>query len=253
MAESFGVDPSRYDRSRPGYPAALIERIVAGSPGPDVLDVGCGTGIAARQFQAVGAHVLGVEPDERMAEFARRGGIEVEVSTFEEWSSRGRRFDAVVAATAWHWVNPVAGSVRAAEVLRPGGRLAVFWHAFEWPDELAETFGAAFRRVAPDSPVRFDRQPGLSSYEGMMDMAADGLREAGGFGAPERWRYDWERVYTRDEWLDQLPTTGLLTRLPAEKLAEVLDAAGGAVDAIGGRFTMAYRTVCLSAVRQSAG
>ncbi|MGW3626958.1 methyltransferase domain-containing protein [Streptomyces sp. NPDC000880] len=32
------------------------------------LDVGCGTGIAARQFQAVGCRVLGVEPDARMAD-----------------------------------------------------------------------------------------------------------------------------------------------------------------------------------------
>jgi ubiquinone/menaquinone biosynthesis C-methylase UbiE len=52
MAESFGTDAERYDRARPRYPDALVERIAAGSPGPDVLDVGCGTGIAARQFQA---------------------------------------------------------------------------------------------------------------------------------------------------------------------------------------------------------
>ncbi|MCA1695436.1 MAG: SAM-dependent methyltransferase, partial [Actinobacteria bacterium] len=29
LAESFGVDPGRYDRARPGYPEALVERIVA--------------------------------------------------------------------------------------------------------------------------------------------------------------------------------------------------------------------------------
>ncbi|MGH3188727.1 MAG: class I SAM-dependent methyltransferase [Streptosporangiaceae bacterium] len=52
-------------------------------PGPDVLDVGCGTGIEARQFQAAGCTVLGVEPDTRMAEFARRSGIEAKVATFE--------------------------------------------------------------------------------------------------------------------------------------------------------------------------
>src|SRR4051794_37026718 len=77
MAESFGVDPERYDRARPRYPDALVERIAAASPGPGVLDVGCGTGIEARQFQAVGCTVLGVDPDARMAEFARRTGVEV--------------------------------------------------------------------------------------------------------------------------------------------------------------------------------
>src|SRR5664279_3324977 len=78
VAESFGVDAARYDRTRPPYPDALVQRIVAASPGSDVLDVGAGTGIEARQFQAAGCTVLGVEPDERMAAFARRRGVEVE-------------------------------------------------------------------------------------------------------------------------------------------------------------------------------
>jgi len=33
VAESFGTDPGRYDRARPSYPAALVEWIVAASPG----------------------------------------------------------------------------------------------------------------------------------------------------------------------------------------------------------------------------
>ena len=90
IAESFGADPDRYDRSRPRYPGALIDRIVARIPGPDVLDVGCGTGIVARQFQAVGCRVLGVDPDARMADLARRHGLEVEVATFETWAGTGR-------------------------------------------------------------------------------------------------------------------------------------------------------------------
>ena len=74
VAESFGSDADRYDRARPSYPDSMIERIVANSPGRDVVDVGCGTGICARQFQAVGCRVLGVEVDPRMAELARRSG-----------------------------------------------------------------------------------------------------------------------------------------------------------------------------------
>jgi len=54
VAESFGSDAERYDRTRPRYPDAMVDRIVAASPGPDMLDVGCGTGIEARQFQAAG-------------------------------------------------------------------------------------------------------------------------------------------------------------------------------------------------------
>jgi SAM-dependent methyltransferase len=68
--------PNDYDRGRPSYPAALVERIVAASPGPGVLDAGCGAGIAARQFQAAGCRVLGVDPDARMAALARQSGVE---------------------------------------------------------------------------------------------------------------------------------------------------------------------------------
>jgi SAM-dependent methyltransferase len=250
MAESFGVDVERYDRTRPRYPDALVERIVAESPGPDVLDVGCGTGIEARQFAAAGCTVLGVEPDERMAGFARATGLTVEVATFETWDAAGRVFDAVVAGTAWHWVDPVAGAAKAAEVLRPGGRLAAFWHVFQLPPDVAEAFAAVYERVVPDSPFNLhSRRTSLAVYQAGFDKAAEALRAAGEFGEPEQWRFDWEHYYTRDAWLDQMPTQGPLTSLAADKVAEVLAAVGAAIDARGGGFTMPYATVAVTAKR----
>jgi SAM-dependent methyltransferase len=47
---------------------------------------------------------------------------------FEEWDDRGRRFDVLVSASAWHWVDPVVGWSRAHAVLRPDGWLAVLGH-----------------------------------------------------------------------------------------------------------------------------
>ncbi|MCO5991383.1 class I SAM-dependent methyltransferase [Actinoallomurus spadix] len=249
-AESFGVDTERYDRTRPRYPDALVERIVTAAPGRDVLDVGCGTGIAARQFQAAGCTVLGVEPDPRMAEFARRGGMEVEVAALETWDPAGRLFDAVVAGTAWHWIDPVAGAAKAAQALRPGGLLAAFWHTPDLPAEVAEAFATVYARVAPDSP--FDLRAARSAsaaYQTIIGRVADGIREAGGFGEVEQWRFDWERTYTRDEWLDQLPTQGPLTRLAPDKVAEVLAGVGAAIDALGGAFTMPYTTMAIVAKR----
>ncbi|WP_436763619.1 class I SAM-dependent methyltransferase [Streptosporangium sp. V21-05] len=250
VAESFGSDAGRYDRARPRYPDAMIDRIVTATPGPGVLDVGCGTGIAARQFRAAGCEVLGVEPDARMADFARRGGIEVEVATFEDWGAAGRVFDAVVAGTAWHWVDPVAGAAKAALVLRPGGRLAAFWHVFELPAGVTEAFAAVYRRVVPDSPFVFQGVGNaLEGYQPLFTKAADGIREVGGFGDPEQWRFDWECSYTREAWLDQLPTSGALTWLPPDRLAEVLEGVGDAIDAMGGGFTMPYTTVVVTAAR----
>ncbi|WP_328697899.1 class I SAM-dependent methyltransferase [Streptomyces sp. NBC_00342] len=250
MAESFGVDAQRYDTARPGYPDALVARIVAGSPGREVLDIGCGTGIAARQFQAAGCAVLGVEPDARMADVARARGLPVEVAAFEAWQPAGRRFDTVIAAQSWHWVDPVAGAAKAARVLRPGGRLAIFGHAYEPPAGVAEPFAAAYRRVVPDSP--FNDMPArrpLDPYLAAYVKSADMIRETGGFEEPEQWRFDWRQSYTRDQWLDLLPTTGGLTQLRPDQLAEVLDAVGAAIDSLGGHFTMEFITLAVTAVR----
>lgn len=250
MAVSFGVDTQRYDQARPAYPAALVARILAETPGTDVLDVGCGTGIAGRQFQAAGCTVLGVEPDARMADFARARGLRVEVATFEAWQPGDRMFDAVVAAQSWHWIDPVTGAAKAAGVLRPGGRLAIFGHVYEPPAEVAEPFAAAYRQVAPASP--FSGQPArrpLELYRAGYAKFADQIRETEQFEDPEQWRFDWQQSYTRDQWLELLPTTGGLTRLRADQLAEILDAVGTAIDSLGGSFTMDYTTLAATAAR----
>ncbi|MFI9010886.1 class I SAM-dependent methyltransferase [Actinosynnema sp. NPDC053489] len=246
LAESFGVDPERYDRARPSYPGAMVDAIVAASPGPDVVDVGIGTGIAARLFRAAGCRVLGVEVDPRMAGWARRHGLDVEVSAFESWDPAGRVFDAVVAGQTWHWVDPVAGAAKAADVLRPGGRLAAFWNAGQPPADLAEAFADVHRRLLPDLPTAPAPAPGYSSFT---DLAVDGIRRTGRFGEPEEWRFTWERAYTRDEWLDALPTSGTHTLLPPDLLAELLAEVGAVVDAAGGGFVVRYTTIVVTAAR----
>lgn len=250
VAESFGVDAGRYDRTRLAYPEALIARITATAPGPDVLDVGCGTGIASRQLRAAGHTVLGVEPDPRMAAFARAAGIDAEVSTFESWDPAGRSFDAVVAATAWHWVDASAGAAKAAEVLRPGGLLAAFWHTWELPATVAETFAEVYHRVLPDTPFTIQASvQGVAMYRPMFVQAADGIRATGAFTEPEEWTFFWEHTYTTATWLDQLPTSGVLTRVPQDRLTEILDSVGTAIDHLGGSFTMPYTTVAITALR----
>ncbi len=249
VAESFGDDAERYDRARPSYPDALITRIVAGSPGPDLLDVGCGTGIAARQFQAAGCRVLGVDADARMADLARRNGVDAEVASFETWDPAGRTFDAVVAAQTWHWVDPVAGAAQAARVLRPGGRLALLWNVFQAPPDIAEAFAAVYRRAVPDLPFVPWATSAFDAYTVMFATATDGIRQAGAFAEPEQWRHDWERPYTRDEWLDQVPTHGGYSLLPAATQKEVLAGVGAAIDSAGGSFTMGYATVAVTTTR----
>ena len=251
MAEGFGSDPEQYDRARPRYPQAMADRIVAASPGHDVLDVGIGTGISARPFQAAGCRVVGVDVDPRMAEFACRAGFEVEVAKFEEWDSSGRVFDIVISGQAWHWVDPVAGAAKAAEVLRAGGRLAVFWNVFDFPPDLGKAFADVYQRVLPGSPFARGTSGGLAGYAGLSDKATGGVREVASFGEPERWQFDWEAIYSRDQWLDQVPTSGGHRQFPPGKLEQLLAGIGTAIDAAGGHFTMRYTTVVVTAVKST--
>jgi SAM-dependent methyltransferase len=253
VAESFGAEAGRYDRARPSYPAALVERIVAASPGRGrrVLDVGCGTGIVARLFQAAGCAVLGVDPDARMAGHARERGLEVEVATFETWATNGRAFDTIVSGQAWHWVDPVAGAAKAASALRPGGRFAVFWNVFQPPAGLGKAIAEVYRRVLSDLLAdlpsgRWDR-PFLEIYETMGAKTADGMRQAAAFGEPEQWRFGWERPYTRDEWLEQVPTFGGFSQIPPDQQEQILAGIGAAIDAAGGGFTMGFTTLAVTA------
>jgi SAM-dependent methyltransferase len=251
VAESFGENAGRYDRARPTYPADLVDRIIAGSPGRDVLDVGCGTGISARLFQVAGCAVLGVDHDPRMAELARARGTAVEVSRFEDWDPAGRLFHTVIAAQAWHWVDPVTGAAKAAAALRPSGRLAVFWNAFEPPEQLKSAFAEVYGRALPGSPFgAFWARPALDAYRTGCARAAGAMRETGAFGEPEEWLSHWERPYTRDEWLDLVPTTGGFSKHPREIQEQLLAGLGAAVDAAGGSFTMSYGTIACTAARR---
>lgn len=228
----------------------LIARIVAEAPGGRVLDVGVGTGILARQLQAAGCQVLGVDPDPRLAEFARQRGVSVEVSTFEAWKARGRKFDAVVSGESWHWVDAAAGAAKAAEVLRPCGRLAVFWNTGEPATGLDNAFAEVYRRVLPESLVaRLQKSSIELVHSAMCAKAAEGMQATGAFDEPEQWRFEWTQSYTRDEWLDALQTTG--GAIPANRLAGLLDGVGAAIDAVGGSFTMHYVTFAVTATRRS--
>ena len=250
IAESFGSEAARYDRARPRYPRGLADAILAGLPGGRVVDVGIGTGLSALPFRDAGADVLGVEVDERMAALARSRGFEVEIARFEDWDSRGALFDAVISGQTWHWVDPAAGAAKAVTVLRPGGRIALFWNVGEPDPAIAAAFGEVYRSVDTGLPFA-PQNEGASAVEGyenvILGRAAEGIRGTGAFTEPERLRLDWQTTITRDAWLDQVPTAGGHNRIPKDRLAQLLSGLGRVVDEHGGSFTMNYATIALTA------
>ncbi|MEO9139664.1 MAG: methyltransferase domain-containing protein [Jatrophihabitans sp.] len=242
-AESFGRIAAAYDRARPSYPPALVHALLMSDPS-NVLDVGCGTGKAARLFAERDVSVLGVEIDPDMAAVARTHGIDVEVSGFEDWDDRGRRFDLLISAQAWHWVDPARGAVRAAQVLEPAGTIALFWNLDHLTDRDDEVMDAVYAREAPELlKFRRSRTGGRNGREEIVDA----LRTAGFHHVVEA-SFPWRRRYTRDEWLDLLPTYSDHHLLPDEQRARLLAGVGAAIDDLGGSITADYETVLVSGV-----
>jgi len=248
-AEAFGDDPARYDRARPSYPNELIWDLLADDP-RTVLDVGCGTGIASRLFQAEGREVLGVEPDSRMAAQARARGLAVEECRFEDWDARGRRFDLLTSAQAWHWVEPESGAAKGAKVLKPGGRIGVFWNHPVHPQEVMAVFRNAYGQHAPHllegesvalGTLRFDAAA--------VDPDADALRNTGAFSGIERRFFWWTRTYSTESWIDELPTHSDHRFLEAGRRDRLFDDLQRGLGRLGDSFDVEYCTGLVTAVR----
>lgn len=242
-AESFGAAALAYDRARPGYPAALIDDLLAAAPDA-VLDVGCGTGKAARLIAERGVAVLGVEIDERMASVAREHGLDVETGSFETWDAAGRRFDLIVCGQAWHWVDPDVADPKAVAVLRPGGLLAPFWNFSTVDAGLRARIDAAYERTAPQVT---DRSVVRNGGPATIPRHVTRLRASGLFADVERRHYPWERDYPRDEWMELIRTHSDHSTLPAAQLAALVDAVGDAIDAAGGVVHAHYVTEAIFA------
>jgi SAM-dependent methyltransferase len=253
-AKLFGREAERYDRSRPGYPASLIDEVVGSSPtGLSVLDVGCGTGIAARLMAERGVHVLGVELNVEMAEIAERHGISTEVAAFEDWDPAGRTFDRVISAQAWHWLDLPASTEKAASVLRPGGRLCVFWSMGYQPDDLADALLAAYQRVMPpDGPNLVIGYAANRSTDPTADLSVvvDTMRARDDLAEPAAQTFPWRRRYTRVQWLEQLESHSDHAALTPQLRQDLFEEIGSTIDRFGGRFEMTYVATLICAARK---
>ena len=133
LRRTFDHVAQLYDQVRPGYPEELFDDVVVLSELPPhgrILEIGCGTGQATVPFARRGYRIHCVELGARMAAVARRNlaaypDVEVEVGNFETWPVDSAAFDLVIAATAFHWIDPAVGYRKVAEALKPRGALAI--------------------------------------------------------------------------------------------------------------------------------
>ncbi|MGH7684040.1 MAG: class I SAM-dependent methyltransferase, partial [Vulcanimicrobiaceae bacterium] len=154
----FDERATEYDAYRTGYSRTLYDALseIGFAPGWHVLDVACGTGLASEPLLQRGMTVTGVDVSEPMLEKARARIPQGEFVRGEAESlpfDRGE-FHAVVCAQAVHWMDQEKAVAEMARVVRPGGRVAVWWKTLT-PDEPLRALrvasaGAVGKEPPPD-------------------------------------------------------------------------------------------------------
>jgi SAM-dependent methyltransferase len=136
-ARSFDLAADEYERTRPSYPDEVLEHVPV-PLGATVLDLGAGTGKLTRVLARRYAHVIAVEPLDRMRAILERVVPEAEAhpGAAEAIPLADAAVDAVFAAQAFHWFANDTAVGEIARVLRGGGVLCLIWNG---PDESRET------------------------------------------------------------------------------------------------------------------
>ena len=239
LKTTFNTAPTLYEDVRPGYPAELIRDVIDLSGLEDnnrVLEIGCGTGKATRPFAErgydlvcldIGADLI-VVARESLKEFPNISFIE---QAFEEWESDGK-FDLVISATAFHWVDPKVRYLKASEVLKSNGFLAVFSNQHVRKDEgfFAESQSLYDKYYAPlttNRPTHATDFPGVEAFQ-------DPIKRV----------YPWTQTYSSEQYIKLLSTYSDHIALPEKNKRLLFE---GIVNLIEGKYdgqiTKHYATV----------
>jgi ubiquinone/menaquinone biosynthesis C-methylase UbiE len=121
-----------YDRYRPAPPPELLDVLtfLTRLERPRfVVDLGCGTGLSTRAWADRADEVVGVEPNPRMIDRARRATEAPNVRYVEAYAAEtglpDGEADVVTTWQAFHWMEPQPVIAEAARILRAGGLFAV--------------------------------------------------------------------------------------------------------------------------------
>jgi SAM-dependent methyltransferase len=258
LRATFDAAALLYDQARPGYPAALFEDVVAlsGLPaGGRILEIGCGTGQATLPLARRGYRILCIELGENLAALARHNlaaypQVEIRTGAFEAWPVEEGAFDAVVAATAFHWLDPATRSQKCARALRPKGAIALFW-SFHLQGGTTEFFEAAheiYRREAPE--LAKDATPFvLPTSEVPFSVKAE-MEATGLFGEVAVRRYEWDQEYDAAGYIRVLGTYSGHRNLEPEARERLFHGIAELIDTrFGGAITKQYLTTLFVARR----
>ncbi len=153
LETNFGALREAYDKARPPYRQDLIDYVASFCSG-NVLDVGCGTGIATRQLAEKGFAMTGCDGDAKMVEVARRytsPSIDYFVAPVDAMPFTDEEFDVVTAFTAFHFFYDSTSVTEMRRVLKHNGSFVVVegMRGNNVPDYFRQAVEEAIHRRLP--------------------------------------------------------------------------------------------------------
>lgn len=232
-----------YQQFRPRYPQAIVDRVVEIaqlSSSSRLLEVGCGPAIATPAFAALGCRIVGVEPNPDFYCLAQQTckpypNVELQHCSFEEWQLEPQGFDAVLAASSFHWIPPEIGYAKAAAALRPEGYLILLWNKELQPHyEIYQQLSAVYQIYAPSLMRPYEDS---AMQAAILDEMGQMAIESGYFKDMQSGHLSVEVTYSIDHYLMLLNTYSPYLKLETQQqqtlfaeLRKVLAQNGNTVD-----------------------
>lgn len=220
---TYGADAGGYQAGRPDYPPRVYELLRSRcgiGAGSRVLEIGPGSGQVTRHLVAAGARVVAVEPDHGFAEYLKRTMPEVRIvsESFED-ADTGDGFDAVVAATSFHWLEQSIALGKLGRVLRPGGWAAIWWTVFSDPHREDPLLAAATELLGFEP----GNQRAGTAFQLDTDARCEDLRRTAGLVDVAAELVAWDLAMTADQVRGLFNSLIAVRQLPAEERTRVLD------------------------------
>lgn len=201
----FGEVALDYERGRPDYPAAAVDELLRDHPRV-VVDVGAGTGKLTRALVGRAPTVVAVEPDDAMR--AVLSDLLPDVTalrgTAEALPLPDASADLVVAAQAWHWVDPVRAVPEVARVLRPGGVLGLVWNKRDESDPWIARLSALLVEYGTAPDAEYEPEIGAP------------------FGPVATTEHSWTNHVPMDVAVAMVTSRSYVIALPADRRAELV-------------------------------
>ena len=246
LQDTFNRVASLYAEIRPGYPDALIRDVIALSRiggGGRILEVGCGTGQATQPFAEHGYEMICLDVGPDLIEIAKKRlrqfqNVRFELCRFEDWKHE-YPFDLLICGTAFRWINRQVRYIKAAEVLRTEGAIAIFSN-----QHVRHTEGF-FLKV---QKIYKEHAPELhtDSHHPSLTRSAPPALEPGVkyFSEPLVRSYPWSQNYSSEEYVKLLNTYSDHIPLQDERRKSLFDGIRGLIDSqYGGVITKHYNSV----------